>query len=139
MNTILKKAMINPMENIPGTAVQRASGDLKSVEWQPVLLLLFLLSIWFSAQVWMRSIDPLSAITDQSIWLMVILSMIVFLLILALCMWLLDLFLLKTGLPSLLTMLSQFKTMMLWQQLAFYLSFFALLLMAASACLIAIC
>jgi hypothetical protein len=139
MNTVLKTAMINPMENISGTAVQKASTERKSVGWQPALLLLFLLSIWFSAQIWMRSIDPLSAITDQSIWLMVILSMVVFLLILALCMWLLDQVLLKTGLPSLLTMLSQFKTMMLWQQLAFYLSFFALLLMAASACLIAIC
>lgn len=122
-------------EKINGPAILR----MKYLDWQPVLLFLFLLSIWFATWVWLQHTDPAGAVIGQNIWLLLVLGLIAFLLILALCAWLMHLFLLKMGLPNLSLMVSQFKTLELWQQLGFYFASFGLLLAAALACLTAIC
>lgn len=111
----------------------------KFIEWQLALLLSFLLTIWFLTSLWLEAIDPSAVILAQNMWLFVILGLIAFLLVLALSLWLLHLFWRKMRLPPVSIMVSQFKTLALWQQLSFYFACFALLLLAASACLIAIC
>ncbi|MDO7744093.1 MAG: hypothetical protein MUP99_09975, partial [Pedobacter sp.] len=87
----------------------------------------------------LHHIDETAAGVDQSIWLLIILSLYTFQLISALCWWLLQRFWLSAGLPPLKIMVSQFDTLSLWQQLGFYLASFSLLLVAASVCLNAIC
>jgi hypothetical protein len=74
-----------------------------------------------------------------SIGLMVLLALISFLLIIALCWWLLQRFWINMGLPRLGEMVSQFYSLTLWEQLKFALCLFALFLVAGIGALIAIC
>lgn len=139
MNVLFKKGIMDPERTFPEIPLLRVITGAKFINWQPVLLWVTLLSMWFLIPVWLRKIDPQVAIADQGIWMLIILSMIAFLMILALSMWLLQLFWLKTGLPPLSAMVSQFKTLTLWQQLVSYWASFVLLLLAALGCLTAIC
>ena len=111
----------------------------KMIKWQPVLLFITLILLWILSPLWLRQIDATTAGIDQSIWLLIILSLTAFLLISAMCWWLLQLFWLMAGLTPLKIMVSQFHTLSLWQQLSFYLASFSLLLVVASVCLSAIC
>ena len=106
---------------------------------KPLLALFFLLICWFTGPLVLRNIDGTAGSVDQGIWLLVILSLISFMLVAGLCWWLLQRFWLMAGLPAFSLMVSQFKTLPLWQQLGFYWASFALLLLAASICLSAIC
>ena len=105
----------------------------------PALLFIFLLLTWFFLPGLLRQLDETAGSVDQSIWLLVLLSLIGFLLICGLCWWLLRYFWMVLELPSIKKMVSQFKFLPLWQQLSFYYASFALLLLAAMGCLIAIC
>jgi hypothetical protein len=109
------------------------------IRWQPALLFSVLLFIWFFTAMRLHKIDPTSSLIDQGIWLMVILSLISFLLILALCWWLLQHFWLIMGLPGLSSIFSNFNTLSSWQQLGFSWASFFMLLLAASECLKALC
>ena len=100
---------------------------------------MLLLATWFFAPGWLRQVDGTVGSVDQSIWLLVVLSLISFMLITALCWWLLKRFWLVSGLPPIGTMVLQFNTLQLWQQLGLYLLSFALLLLAALGSLVAIC
>ena len=111
----------------------------KKIKWPPLLLFAGLLVLWTTASKWLHHIDGTAAGVDQSIWLLVILSMIVFLLLTALCWWLVHCFWIVAGLPPLSNMVSQFHTLKLCQQLGFYWACFAALLLAASLCLGGIC
>jgi len=106
---------------------------------EPLLLFVVLLLLWSVAPVVLQHFDKTSGSIDQSIWLLVILGMISFLLLVALSWWLLQHFWTMMGLPKLNIMVSQFKTLALWQQLSFLWGSFALLLLAATGCLAAIC
>lgn len=106
---------------------------------EPILLFVVLLLLWTLAPVLLQRIDQTAGSIDQSIWLLVILSMISFLLLVALSWWLLHHFWTMLGLPNLSYLVSQFKTLALWQQLSFLWGSFALLLLAAMGCLVAIC
>lgn len=119
------------------TAVPMAP-DFKT-HWKPVLLLLLLLSVWISFPVYIHQADPTAGTVDQSIWMLVTLSLIVFLLILALCWWLLQLYWKLLDLPQLYSIVSQFNTLTLWQQLLFFWLSFVSLLLAALGCLASIC
>ena len=66
-------------------------------------------------------------------------SLISFMMVAALSWWLLNRFWVSLGLPALGTMVLQFNTLTLWQQLGFFWLSFALLLLAAVLCLIGIC
>lgn len=103
------------------------------------LLFIALLLTWCFSPLWLHQIDQTAGNIDQSIWLLIILSLISFLLLTALSWWLIQRFWLLAGLPSLSTMVSHFNTLLLWQQLGYYWASFALLLFAAVACLGAIC
>ena len=120
------------------SAVPVYTGSMfKSLKHQ--LLFPFLLFLWCFAPPWLRLFDETAGNIDQSIWLLVLLSLISFLLVAGLCWWLLQQIWKMIGLPSLSDMVSQFNTLLLWQQLSFYWASFALLLLAASVCLSAIC
>jgi len=106
---------------------------------EPVLLFVVLLLLWTTAPVLLQRIDKTAGSVDQSIWLLVLLSMISFLLLVALSWWLLHHFWTMLGLPQLNYLISQFKSLELWQQLSFLWGSFALLLLAAMGCLMAIC
>lgn len=106
---------------------------------EPVMVLLVLFTVWCLAPGWLQRVDGTVGSIDQSIWLLVVLSMICFLLIIALAWWLLNRFILVSALPAFGTLVSQFNTLSLWQQLSFYWASFALLLLAALLSLVAIC
>ena len=109
---------------------------MKKIE--PYLIALIMLLVWFSAQKLMLLNDSTTGQIDQSIWLLVLLAMIGFLLMLGLCWWVLQRFWAVMGLPGLGEMVLQFNSLLLWQKLAFWLASFALLLLAAIGALIAV-
>lgn len=117
---------------LPGTG-------FKYTKLQPFVLFLLLLLFWFLLPAWLTGIDPTIGTVDQGIWLLVLLSLITFLIVLALCWWLLQQMWLKLGLTPIQKIVSQFNTLSLWQQLSFYWASFALLLLAVSIIIIAIC
>ena len=120
------------LAKLPGT-------QPKKIKWLPLILFVVLLLLWTTASKWLHHVDGTAAGVDQSIWLLVILSMLAFLLMASLCKWLLDRFWILAGLPPLSIMVSQFHTLNLCQQLGFYWACFAALLLAASICLGGIC
>jgi len=110
-----------------------------TTRWERELLFLILLFIWCFGPSWIRLLDQTAGSVDQSIWLLILLSMICFLLITALVWWLLQRSWTKLKLPSIGLMVSQFNSLTPWQQLGFYWASFALLLLSALGCLIVLC
>ncbi len=130
--------MNTKMISMPGIRVHNG-GAIAMHRPKPVLLFILLLLCWFFLPALLHQIDETAGNVDQSIWLLVVLSLIGFLLICGLCWWMLRYFWMILELPSIDQMVSQFKFLPLWQQLSFYYASFALLLLAAMGCLIAIC
>jgi hypothetical protein len=106
---------------------------------EAIMLFGLLLLLWISGNHWMQILYPLSGSLDQNIWLLIILSLICFLTVTGICWWLLQRFWLSMGLPAFNSMVSQFNSLELWQQLGFYLFCFALWLFTAVGSLVAIC
>ncbi|WP_316742746.1 hypothetical protein [Pedobacter antarcticus] len=102
-------------------------------------LLLLLLTIWIFAPEWLHLLDETAASVDQSVWLLIILSLITFLVILIICWWLMQYLWNNKFMPAPRQLAIHFKTLTLWQQISFYWASFALLLLTASICLVAIC
>jgi hypothetical protein len=130
-----------PIVQVDPTYSQLAKAMFKSFIKKaeiPVVFLLLLVT-WFFAPGWLRHIDGTAGSVDQSIWLLIVLGLITFMLVTALCWWLLQRFWLMSGLPPIGTMVLQFNTLQLWQQLGSYLLSFAMLLLAALGSLMAIC
>ncbi|MBE9599464.1 hypothetical protein [Pedobacter sp. MC2016-24] len=92
---------------------------------------IMMLFAWFVLPKMMHSGDVTTGYIDQSIWLLILLSLISFLLTVGLCWWVLQRFWLNTGLPGLNSMVLNFRDLELWQQLGFYFACFAVLLLAA--------
>ncbi|WP_074605423.1 hypothetical protein [Pedobacter steynii] len=113
---------------------------LRPFRWaEPIAIFLILLLIWILSPVLLRFADETAGSIDQSIWLLIVLSLMSFLLITGLSWWILQRFWLMSGLPSILSMVSQFNTLLLWQQICFFWASFALLLMSSTGVLIALC
>jgi hypothetical protein len=106
---------------------------------EPLLLFILLLITWFFVPPLNQGGDQTIGIVDQSMWVLLILSMIGFLMICGICWWLIKYFWALLGLPDILNMVSQFNTLALWQQLSFFLASFVSLLLVALGCLVAIC
>jgi hypothetical protein len=98
-----------------------------------------LMALWLVIPKMIRFYDQTAGIVDPGIWILILLSLISFMLVAALSWWLLNRFWVSLGLPALDTMVLQFNTLALWQQLGFFWLSFALLLLAAVLCLIGIC
>lgn len=108
------------------------------VKWE-YHVLVFLVMVWFFVPGFLNRYDAQAGFIDQNILLLMVLSVICFLGLLGLCWWLLDRFWRGIGLPGVGLMVLQFKDLELWMQLGFYLCSFALLLLAAVGCMMAIC
>ena len=106
---------------------------------EAVLLFGLLLSLWVLGNRWMQNNIPLSGTIDPNIWLLILLSLICFVALTGFCGLLLQRVWHSLGLPAPSTLVSQFNTLAPWQQLGFYYFSFALLLLSAIGCLIAIC
>jgi hypothetical protein len=106
---------------------------------EPSLLFTSLVLLWFFVPQWIQGNDQTLGIVDQSMWVLVVLSLISFMLINAISWWLLKHFITGVGLPTINKMVLQFKSLESWQQLSFYWASFALLLLVAMGCLLAIC
>ena len=98
-----------------------------------------LMALWLVMPKMIRFYDQTAGIVDSGIWILILLSLISFMMVSALSWWLLNRFWVSLGLPALGTMVLQFNTLALWQQLGFFWLSFALLLLAAVLCLIGIC
>ena len=101
-------------------------------------LLIALLLLWPLAQRFIAYQDPSAGAMDPNIWLLLLFSLICFLLLLGLCLWLLQLLLRSAGLSNLFQILSQLKNQSPWQQIQCYLASFIALLLAAVGVLSAI-
>jgi len=97
-----------------------------------------LLALWGVSPQLVQLADSTAGYIDQSIWLLVMLGLISFMMVTGLCWWLLNRFWISMGLPQIGRMVMEFKEMELWVQLGFYLGCFALLLFAAVGCLAAV-
>ena len=104
-----------------------------------ISLLIFLALLWPIAARLVEDGDATAGYINRSIWLMILLSIICFLTLAALCAWLFQNVWTELGLPSINGLVVHFKSMELWQQLGFAWASFALLLLAAVGCLMAIC
>ncbi|WP_285060201.1 hypothetical protein [Pedobacter ginsengisoli] len=102
-------------------------------------LLGLLLLLWPLMQRAVRFNDATVGYIDPNIWLLILLSFIVFLMMVGVVWWLLQRYWVIFGLPTARNMVSQFNGLELWQQLGYFYLWFALLLMAGVGCLIAIC
>lgn len=109
------------------------------IRWERELLFLILLLLWYFVPSWLHLVDETVGSVDQSIWLLILLSLISFLLLSALVWWLLKKSWARLKLPSIGLMVSHFNNLTPWQQLSFYWASYALLLLAALGCMIAIC
>jgi len=103
----------------------------------PILLLGLLILLWPLAEHLVTKGDPTVGLSP-TIWLLFLLSSIIFMVTIGLCWWLLQKFWMSLGLPGLGNMVSQFKELSKWEQLRFYWASFALLLLAAVGVLTAI-
>jgi hypothetical protein len=112
---------------------------LRLLPLEAILLLGMLLSLWVLGNRWIQNNMPLSGTIDPNIWLLILLSLICFVALTAFCGLLLQRAWHSAGLPSLSNLVSQFNTLAPWQQLGVYYFSFALLLLSAIGCLIAIC
>jgi hypothetical protein len=97
-----------------------------------------LLGLWGISPELVHWLDSTAGYIDQSIWMLVVLSLISFMMVVGLCWWMLDRFWTSMELPRIGRMVTGFKEMELWVQLGFYLGCFALLVFAAVGCLAAI-
>lgn len=131
--------MNTKMIKLPGLWEQVSSAIFRYKPSVPVLLFILLLLMWFFLPGLLHQIDETAGNVDQSIWLLVVLSLIGFLLICGLCWQLLQHVWMAMELPPIELMVSQFNLLPLWQQLSFYYASFALLLLAALGCMNAIC
>ncbi|MBC7418345.1 MAG: hypothetical protein H7325_09340 [Pedobacter sp.] len=128
------------MKTIDVTSQGYFSPGSTTLSIRPLLgRLLFIFLLYQSVPFWIYQVDPTAALPDAGIWSLVLLAILVFLMLLLLSSYLFRNTLQWLGLPNLNMMVSQFNTLTLWQQYVCYLASFALLLLAAIGCLIAIC
>ncbi|WP_285054547.1 hypothetical protein [Pedobacter ginsengisoli] len=100
-------------------------------------LMLSLMALWSVVTEFFSS-PEISTGINQSVPIMIVLSLISFLALVHLCWWLLQRFWLSVGLPGLSSMVLQFSSLELWKQLGFFWLSFALLLLTGLGCLVAI-
>lgn len=98
-----------------------------------------LVLLWWALPKFLHNLDPFAALVDPGIWQLVLLGLISFIGVCLLCWYILVKFWQKMGLPAIGHMVSQFKNLSLCIQFAFYWASFALLMLVATGCLMAIC
>jgi len=102
------------------------------------LLIGLLALLWSPLQRMVQFQDVTAGFLDPTIWLLILLSIGVFLVLLTLVWYLANYYWLAFGLPERNWMVLQFNRLDAWQQLKFYYGVFALLLLAGIGCLTAV-
>jgi len=105
---------------------------------EKMMLAIILVLGWHTLPKVLRSIEPTAALLDAGIWQLILLALLSYVGLLQLSWWLLYRFWQSLGLLNITDMVSLFKQLTSWQQLSFFWASFALLLLAAIACLAAI-
>jgi hypothetical protein len=100
-------------------------------------LFVLLMLIWSGITSFLDNPEMTAGI-NQSVPLMVILSLITFLLLLELSWWLFIRFWLRMGLPGMDIMVLHFEDLPVWQKLAFLWASFALVLLVGLGCIVAV-
>ncbi|MGF1926307.1 MAG: hypothetical protein ACQUHE_19200 [Bacteroidia bacterium] len=103
-----------------------------------VYSILVCILLWHFLPVLIQHFNQTAGTVDASIWLLLLFAIICYIILALLSIWLFRCLLAQLGLPTINSMVSQFKTLSICQQLAFYWASFALLLLAALMSLIAI-
>jgi hypothetical protein len=86
----------------------------------------------------LQEMQPTFGVLESGVWQLLLLGILSFLGLTALAWWLLQRAWASLGLPKIKTMVSQFKTLTICQQFAFYWASFALLLLAGVLSLAAV-
>jgi len=115
----------------------KISHTLKRLE--PYLLFSAFSALWIYAPAYLRAADDTVGMIDQSILLLVLLSIMIFLIVLSLCWWLMQHFLQLVGLPSINNMVSHFNLLELWQKFILYTVLFWSLVWGFVLTILAIC
>jgi len=105
---------------------------------EKLLLAIILVLGWHTLPKVLKTIEPTAALLDAGIWQLILLALFCYMGLLQLSWWLLYRFWQSLGLLKLTDMVSLFKQLTSWQQLSFFWASFALLFLAAIACLAAI-
>lgn len=122
------------METFGLTAPEKRGHELL----QPIILLAVMIAAYKGLQYWINKVDPTSGYIDPSILVLFLLSLIIYLIMIGLSIWLFSRILSIFNLPRVGSMVSQFKTLSVCQQLGFYWASFALLLFAGVMCVMAV-
>jgi len=93
---------------------------------------------WFTLQRAVQSGDLSIGVLDPSIWLLLLLSLICFITVTGISFWIIKRFAVVMGLPTAGSIILQFNSLEIWQQLSFYWASFALLLLAGVGSLSAV-
>lgn len=112
-----------------------------AVNYWPLVKIIALLLLCLLAQlmpIWLQGEHPSLGVLDQSIWQLWLFAMFSFALAAIGCWLLLQWFWSRIGLPTINSMVSQFKNLTLWQQFVGYWACFALLFAGALLSLAAI-
>lgn len=97
----------------------------------PIFFATLLLTLYVASFWWLPQWQPNFVSIDPSIWQLVLLAFVAFLLLLPLCWGILTYTVQCIGLPTLTLLFVQFKLLTLWQQfLLYWLSFFSLVFLA---------
>jgi hypothetical protein len=103
-----------------------------------VLIFLILILLWPLVQHLTLAFGASSGYVDPGVLVLVLISLISYLLLLALGLWLLKGFIIYLDLPRIGVLVLKFKELDVWLQLGFYFACFALLLLAGVGCLAAV-
>lgn len=104
-----------------------------------ITLFIILLLLWALEPPFLERLDDDAANIIQSVWLLVVLSLICFMLVITICWWLLKHFWKEMGMVSTKALVVQFKQLTVWQQIMIYWATYALMAFTAVGCLLAIC
>ncbi|WP_084237600.1 hypothetical protein [Pedobacter africanus] len=100
-------------------------------------LFVLLMLIWGGITSFLDNPEMTTGI-NQSVPLMVVLSLVTFLLLLELSWWLFIRFWLRMGLPGMDRMVLHFEDLQVWQKLAFLWASFCLVLLVGLGCVVAV-
>ena len=110
--------------------------SFKSIEGY--LLGTILVLTWFTVPRLLRYFDSTVGVVDQSIWMLVVLSLLSFLMVVGMSWYMVSWSWKSLGLPDVRVMVLQFKDLELWVQLGFFFASFALLVLAGVGALSAV-
>jgi hypothetical protein len=106
--------------------------------WRVVVLFVILVLMWPMVQQQLFKFDRTVGYVDPSILVLILIGLICFLGLIGLCWWLFQRFLLVYELPGIGSLVLRFNELRLWVQLGFYFACYALLLLTAVGCLVAV-